>query len=163
MIIIYKNRAKLSNWDIYYKKKEIEIIENEELYFSPIDYPYEEFKDGIYHIYFAYNIAETVTGVSDLQITVTDGDQPIGVTAEHCTNTGMAAQGNIYVIHVKLAKYYYAQGTSCNRIVRVTGGWEAEGLPIDIPISTQVIQIGCEETNARRQKKTRLILVSFFF
>lgn len=126
----------------------MEIFENDELSYTPIDYPYETF-DGInYHIYFAYNINGTVTGVNNLQATVTAGPPPILVRAEHCTHPDMVAQGNIYVIHVELAKYYYAQGTSCNRVVRVTGGWETEELPIDIPISTQVIQIGCEEVNA---------------
>ena len=121
----------------------MEIIENSTLHYSPIEYSHEEFRDGNYHIYFAYNISETVTGVSDLQVTVTAGPQPIEVTAEHCTHPEMVAQGNIYVIHVELEKYYYANGASCNRVVRVTGGWETEELPIDIPISTQVIQIGC--------------------
>jgi hypothetical protein len=126
----------------------MEIIENEELYFSPIDYPYEEFKDGIYNIYFAYNITETVTGVSNLQITVTTGAQPISVTAEHCANSGMVAQGNIYVIHVALAKYDYLPSENCNRIVKVSGGWKTEELPIDIPISVQVLQVGCKTNKA---------------
>jgi len=135
----------------------MEIIENSTLHYSPIEYSHEEFDGVNYHIYFAYNISETVTGVNNLQATVTAGPPPILVRAEHCTHTDMVAQGNIYVIHVELAKYYYAQGTSCNRVVRVTGGWETEEFPIDIPISTQVIQIGCEEVNAppRRGRKKK--------
>jgi hypothetical protein len=122
----------------------MEIIENSTLHYSPIEYSHEEFDGVNYHIYFAYNISETVTGVSDLQITVTVGPQPIDVTAEHCTHPDMVAQGNIYVIHIVLAKYEYLPDESCNRMVRVSGGWETEELPIEIPISVQVLQIGCE-------------------
>jgi hypothetical protein len=125
----------------------MEIIENSTLNYAPIEYSHEEFDGTYYHIYFAYNIDETVTGVNNIQISVTTGQPPIAVTAEHCTHPDMVAQGNIYVIHVVLAKYYYAQSSSCNRVVKVTGGWETEESPIDIPISVQVIQIGCENTN----------------
>ena len=121
----------------------MEIIENSTLHYSPIEYSHEEFDGVNYHIYFAYNISETVTGVSDLQITVTVGPQPIDVTAEHCTHPDMVAQGNIYVIHIVLAKYEYLPDESCNRMVRVSGGWQTEELPIEIPISVQVLQIGC--------------------
>lgn len=119
------------------------IIDNSELHYRPIEYSHEEFRDGNYHIYFAYNISETVTGVSDLQVSVTAGPQPIEVTAEHCTHPEMVAQGNIYVIHVVLARFEYLPNENCNRFVRVSGGWQTEELPIEIPISVQVLQIGC--------------------
>lgn len=123
----------------------MEIIENDTLHFSPIKYSYEEFDGTNYHVYFAYNIDGTVIDVNNLQITVTLNQNPISVTAEHCTHPDMLEQGNVYVIHVVLAPYYYSEGEDCNQSVNISGGWKTEELPIDVPISIQIVQIGCEE------------------
>lgn len=122
----------------------MEIIENNKIHYSPIEYPHQEFDGKNYHIYFAYNIKKTVTGVENITVSVTRGEEPISVTAEHCTHPEMTQYGNIYLIHIVLSPYKFPKGGSCNRWVKVNGGWIVEELPIDIPISTQIIQIGCE-------------------
>jgi hypothetical protein len=131
------------------------IIENSTLHYTPIDNSHEEFDGTNYHIYFAYNIEQTATSANNIQVTVTDGPQPISITAEHCTHPEMVAQGNIYVIHIVLSRYDYMPDEDCNRLIRVTGGWGVEELPIDIPISTQVLQIGCELPRAHAFFKVR--------
>lgn len=122
----------------------MEIIDNSEIYYYPIEYPHQEYDGEYYHIYFAYNIKETVTGADDIAVTVTAGKRPVSVSVEHCTNPEMMQYGNIYLIHIVLEKYEYRIGDSCNRTVKVTGWFKTEELPIGIPISTQVVQIGCE-------------------
>lgn len=126
----------------------MEIIENSTVHWAPFKYSHEEFDGENFHVYFAYNIEYTVTGANNINVTVTAGAPPISVTAEHCIHPEMAEQGNIYAIHIVLAPYNYRQGELCNRIVKVTGGWGTEELPIDIPITTQVIQVGCETGHA---------------
>lgn len=127
----------------------MEIIENSTTHYSPIEYPHQEFDGGNYHIYFAYKINETVTGVDDVTATVTAGPPPISITVEHCTHPEMAQYGNIYLIHVVLSSYQFQADESCNRVVKVTGAWKIDEFPIGIPFSTQVIQIGCECEHCR--------------
>lgn len=120
------------------------ISENNTLNYTQIDKPYEVFEDNTYHIYFAYNIKETVT---DAKINASiNGEKFTGYTVERCTHQEMTAMGNVYVVHIVLDKYHYKENGMVSRVVRLTGGWRTNELPIDIPISIQVIQTGCETT-----------------
>ena len=124
------------------------ITDNPNVHWTPFKYSHDEYDGTNYHIFFAYDLENyTVTGANNVNVTVTTGPQPISVTAEHLTHEEMTSQGNIYAIHVVLAPYYYTKGSACNRVVKVTAGWGVEELPIDIPITTQVIQIGCETSH----------------